>query len=191
MVDSPFAQAPIPRLDQVPLNVSGGLTAGTATDVFDDGRLGVIGTVSLSNKWRTRNVRSQSVLADFTLNSDFRDTVTDNRILLNGLVGVGLEVGDHVIRWTNLFIRDSVKLASLAQGTDFNDDDDIQRIGQNEGVRPGEVALQGGNAGQRKRRTAQAEHLVTLLREAEGQARADIAAAGNQHFCHDSSFPIA
>ncbi len=115
------------KLGEVPANFSAGITGGTATDVFDDGRLGVVATLSLSNKWRTRNVRSQSVLADFTLNSDFLDTVTDNRILLNGLVGVGLEVGDHVIRWTNLFIRDSVKLASLSQGTDFNDDDDIQR----------------------------------------------------------------
>jgi outer membrane receptor protein involved in Fe transport len=115
------------KLGEVPANFSAGITGGTATDVFDDGRLGVVATVSLNNKWRTRNIRSQSVLADFTLNSDFVDTVTDNRILLNGLVGVGLEVGDHVIRWTNLFIRDSVKLASLSQGTDFNDDDDIQR----------------------------------------------------------------
>lgn len=115
------------KLGEVPLNFSGGLTAGTATDVFDDGRLGVVGTVSLSNKWRTRNIRQQSVLANFALNSDFTDTVTDNRMLVNALVGVGLEVGDHVFRWTNLFIRDSVKLASLSQGTNFNDTDDIQR----------------------------------------------------------------
>ena len=115
------------KLGEVPLNFSGGLTAGTATDVFDDGRLGVVGTVSLSNKWRTRNIRQQSVLANFALNSDFTDTVTDNRMLVNALLGIGLEVGDHVFRWTNLFIRDSVKLASLAQGTDFTDSDDIQR----------------------------------------------------------------
>ena len=115
------------KLGEVPANFSAGITGGTATDVLDDGRLGVVATVSLSNKWRTRNVTSQSVLADFTLNSDFDEAITDNRILLNALVGVGLEAGDHVFRWTNLFIRDSVKIASLAQGTEFNDDDDVQR----------------------------------------------------------------
>lgn len=115
------------KLGEVPLNFSGGITAGTATDLADDGRLGIVATASLSNKWRTRNIRQQSVLANFALNSDFTDTVTDNRILVNALVGVGLELGDSVIRWTNLFIRDSVKLASLSQGTNFNDTDDIQR----------------------------------------------------------------
>ncbi len=115
------------KLGEVPLNFSGGITGGAATDVFDDGRLGVVATASISNKWRTRNIHQQSVLANFALNSDFTDTVTDNRMLVNALVGVGLEVGDQVIRWTNLFIRDSVKLASLSQGTDFNDTDDIQR----------------------------------------------------------------
>lgn len=115
------------KLGEVPLNFSAGLTAGAATDVLDDGRLGIVATASLSNKWRTRNIRQQSVLANFALNSDFVDTVTDNRILVNGLVGVGLELGDQVIRWTSLFIRDSVKLSSLSQGTDYNDDDDVQR----------------------------------------------------------------
>ncbi|GAA0271937.1 TonB-dependent receptor [Alteraurantiacibacter aestuarii] len=114
-------------LGNVPANWSGGITAGTATDVFDDGRLGVIATVSLSNKWRTRDITSQSVLADFTLDQDFNDLVTDNRMLFNALLGFGLEVGDHVIRWTNLFIRDTVKQSRLSQGTDFQDDDDIQQ----------------------------------------------------------------
>ncbi|MEO7553762.1 MAG: TonB-dependent receptor [Alteraurantiacibacter sp.] len=115
------------KLGEVPLNFSAGLTAGAATDVLNDGRLGIVATASISNKWRTRNIRQQSVLANFALNSDFTNTVTDNRILVNGLVGVGLELGDQVIRWTTLFIRDSVKLSSLAQGTDFNDTDDVQR----------------------------------------------------------------
>ncbi len=115
------------KLDDVPVNWSASLTGGTATDVFDDGRLGVLAAVSLSNKWRTRDIVSQSVLADFSLDNDFRNFVTDNRMLANAMLGFGLEVGDHVFRFTNLYIRDSVKHARLSQGEDYQDDDSIQQ----------------------------------------------------------------
>ena len=115
------------RLKDVPANWSASLTAGTSFDVFADGRLGVVFTGSISNKWRTRDIISQSILADFSLDTDFNDVVTDNRILVNGMLGLGLEVGDHVFRFTNLFIRDTLKQAALSQGEDFQDDDSIQQ----------------------------------------------------------------
>ncbi len=117
----------VQKLGDVPANWSASLTGGTATDVGDDGRLGVVATMSISNKWRTRDITSQSVLADFSLDSDFRDVVTDNRILANAMLGFGLELGDHVFRFTNLFIRDTVKQTTLSQGEDFQDDDSIQQ----------------------------------------------------------------
>ena len=58
------------KIGDMPVNWSAGLTAGTATDVFSDGRFGVIATASISNKWRTRDIISQSVLSDFTLASE-------------------------------------------------------------------------------------------------------------------------
>lgn len=115
------------RLGDVPANWSASLTGGTATDFGEDGRLGVIATASISNKWRTRDITSQTVLADFTLDSDFNDVVTDNRILVNALLGFGLEIGEHRVRWTNLFIRDSLKQARLSTGFDFQDEDDVQQ----------------------------------------------------------------
>ncbi|RPF71043.1 TonB-dependent receptor domain-containing protein [Aurantiacibacter spongiae] len=115
------------KIGDLPVNFSGGITAGTSFDVFSDGQLGVIATASISNKWRTRDITSQSILADFSLDTDFNDLVTDNRILVNGLLGFGLEFGDSRIRWTNLFIRDTVKQATLSQGEDFQDDDSIQQ----------------------------------------------------------------
>ena len=115
------------KLDEVPLNFSANLTAGTAFDVGDDGRLGIIATAAISNKWRTRNITSQSVNASFDLTSDFNDVVTDNRMLVNALIGFGLELGDHQFRWTNLFIRDAIKQARLSQGNIVQDDDDIQQ----------------------------------------------------------------
>lgn len=115
------------KLGDVPANWSASITGGTATDVGSDGRLGVVATVSVSSKWRTRDITSQTVLADFSLDSDFNDLVTDNRLLSNAMLGFGLELGDHVFRFTNLFIRDTVKQASLSQGDDFQDDDSIQQ----------------------------------------------------------------
>ncbi|WP_338242898.1 TonB-dependent receptor domain-containing protein [Aurantiacibacter hainanensis] len=139
-----FNQAPVTQLDigkqlgnpnlivlqkigDVQPNWSAGLTAGTSLDVFGDGLLGVVLTGSISNSWRTRNITSQAVLADFSLDSDFVDNVTDNNVLVNALLGFGLELGDHQFRWTNLFIRDTTKLARFSEGEDFQDDDSIQQ----------------------------------------------------------------
>ncbi len=111
------------NIDELPANFSGGFTAG---DSFDIGaaRLGVIATASLSNKWRNRSIISQTAVnAELDLDTDFRDFVTDNRILVNGLLGLGLEVGDHRFRFTNVFIRDSLKQSRLSIGEDFQDDD--------------------------------------------------------------------
>jgi TonB-dependent receptor len=41
---------------------------------------------------------------------------TDNRIIVNGLLGLGAEFGNHKIRWTNLFIRDTLKQGRIAAG---------------------------------------------------------------------------
>ena len=107
------------RIDELPANFSGSLTAGTAIDL-GAARLGVIATASLSNKWRNRFITSQTAInADLDLDTDFRDVVTDNRILVNGLLGFGLELGEHRLRWTNLYIRDTVKQSTLSQGEDF------------------------------------------------------------------------
>lgn len=115
------------KIDDLPVNWSAGITAGTAMDVFSDGQLGVIATASISNSWRNRNIVSQSAAnAELELDTDFRDFVTDNRMLVNGLLGFGLEVGQHKLRFTNLYIHDTLKRAALSQGEDFqNDDSDL------------------------------------------------------------------
>lgn len=113
------------EIDELPVNFSAGFTAGTAVDVFDDGQFGVIATASISNKWRNRFITSQTAVNEaLELDTDFRDSVTDNRVLVNGLLGFGLEVAEHKFRFTNLFIRDTLKRAALSQGRDFQDGDD-------------------------------------------------------------------
>ena len=52
--------------------------------------------------------------------SDTQRVTTDNRIIANGLLGLGLELGAHKLRFTNLFIRDTIKQGRLGQTEDFN-----------------------------------------------------------------------
>ncbi|WP_369027002.1 TonB-dependent receptor [Qipengyuania sp. RANM35] len=112
------------KISDLPVNFSGGITAGTAFDVFGDGRLGVIATASISNKWRNRYITQQTAAStDLSLDTDARDFVTDNRVLVNAMLGFGLEVGEHRFRLTNLYIRDSLKQASLEQSEDFQNGD--------------------------------------------------------------------
>lgn len=112
------------RIDRLPVNWSAGITGGTSFPVFANGRFGVIATAGVSNKWRNRSIISQTAVnADLDLDTDFRDFVTDNRLLVNGLLGFGLELGDHRFRWINLYIRDTLKQSRLSLGEDFQDGD--------------------------------------------------------------------
>ena len=109
----------------IPVNWSAGITGGT-TIPFANGELGIIATAGISNKWRTRDTLQQtSVNADLSGNpqTSYNRVITDNRVVVNGLLGFGLEIGDHKIRWTNLYIRDTLKQARLALGTDANQSD--------------------------------------------------------------------
>ncbi|WP_121119707.1 TonB-dependent receptor domain-containing protein [Croceibacterium ferulae] len=113
------------RLNRLPVNFSGSITGGTSTDVFDGGRLGVIATASLNNSWRNRLI-SRDFAADQDLGvlSTSQNYTTDNRVLVNGLLGVGLEIAEHRFRWTNLFIRDTLKQSVLGIGQDLENTQD-------------------------------------------------------------------
>ncbi|SNS09290.1 TonB-dependent receptor [Sphingomonas laterariae] len=117
------------RNHNIPANFSFDLSGGTAWDV-GDGRLGLVASASYSNSWRTRNVLQQSSLdpnLEGMPQSEFQTVITDNRVLLNGLVGLGYEFGDgQAIRWTNLYIRDVVKQGRLAAGYDRNVTDPVE-----------------------------------------------------------------
>jgi TonB-dependent receptor len=112
------------EVDALPVNWSGGITGGTSADIFSDGRIGMIATVNLSNKYRNRRIISQTPIGgNLQLRTDDVEFVTDNRVLFNVLLGFGLEVGEHKFRFTNLFIRDTLKRAALEQSEDRIDGD--------------------------------------------------------------------
>ena len=107
----------------IPANFSGELSAGTSFDVGSS-RIGLIAGGGISNTWRTRDAIQQVPLdAQGGLAGDFRTVATDHRALVNGLFGVGAEVGRHRFRVTNLYIHDTLKQAILGQGFDSNNND--------------------------------------------------------------------
>jgi hypothetical protein len=105
-------------------NVGFSLSGGTNFETGNQ-RLGILFGGGYSNSWQTRG-GLQQVAAGITpvdgvdtLNPDvdYRFLSTENRIVVNGLVAFGLEVGDHQLRWTNLYIRDTLKEARIQVGT--------------------------------------------------------------------------
>ncbi|MES2174707.1 MAG: TonB-dependent receptor [Pseudomonadota bacterium] len=106
----------VQRTNSLPFNFSGTLNGGTAFDI-GDARVGVIATAGYSNKWRTRdNLQQASLTVSEGAGKSAQQVVTDNQVTVNGLLGFGAEWGDQKIRWTNLYIRDTLKRASLAVG---------------------------------------------------------------------------
>jgi outer membrane receptor protein involved in Fe transport len=106
----------------IPANFSADISGGTSFD-FSGGRFGVIAGAGYSNTWRTRDARQQTSLDPGLTGipqTDFRSVITDNRIIVNGLLGFGLELGQHQLRLTNLYIRDTLKQGRLAAGFNRN-----------------------------------------------------------------------
>ncbi|MGE0179165.1 MAG: TonB-dependent receptor [Sphingomonas sp.] len=110
------------RNRNIPGNFSGEISGGTSFDV-GGGRIGVLAAAGFSNSWLTRDALQQTSndpdLAGIPQTS-FRTVTTDNRIILNGLFGLGASFGEHQIRWTNIFIRDTLKQGRLGAGFNRN-----------------------------------------------------------------------
>ena len=103
---------------QVQPNTSASLSGGTKFELGDV-TLGVIAAFGYSNTWRTRDTLQQTAstrdLSEKEL--DFRRVITDDRIVVNALTGYGLEWGDNKIRWTTLYVRDTLKQSRIGVGT--------------------------------------------------------------------------
>lgn len=108
------------RVDSQRPNLSGTITGGLSTDLSGDVTLGIIATASIRNRLRNRTVRNETGNSDLTeVLQSFSTFITDENILVDGLLGFGLDIGEHTIRWTNLYIRDSLKTARLAEGNNI------------------------------------------------------------------------
>jgi len=108
------------RNDNIPVNFSGDLSGGASINLGDT-LLGVIASASIANTWRTRQSLQQTAGApDLSVaDNNFNRVITDNRVVVSGLLGLGLEFDENKIRWTNLYIRDTLKQARLGVGNRF------------------------------------------------------------------------
>jgi TonB-dependent receptor len=112
----------VQTVGEVDPNYSGSLTGGTSW-LLGESQLGVIATAGFSNDWRTRdNIEQSPGSADLSIiDKDYRRVSTENHMVTNGLVGLGYEFGDgNKVRWTNLYIHDTLKRTSLAEGAQNN-----------------------------------------------------------------------
>ena len=111
--------AVVQRDTKLPANGSANISGGTNFDIGDDATMGILFNAGYSNKWRTRDTLQQtaSTLDLSQKELDFQRVITDNRIVVNGLLGFGIEAGEQKVRWTNIFIRDTLKQAQLGTGT--------------------------------------------------------------------------
>lgn len=106
--------------NHLPANFSVNFSGAKSFDV-GSGKLGIIGGAGYSNRWQTRDATNQTSLqGDLKdLESDFRRVTTQNRLIVNGLFGLAYEFGEtnqNKIRWTNLYIHDTIKHARLGLG---------------------------------------------------------------------------
>jgi TonB-dependent receptor len=103
------------RNRKIPANFSASASGGYVTD-WGDTRFGVIANFSFSNGWRTRGATQQTANGGSLFNSSY-GVRTENRIQLSGLLGFGLDLPQgHKLRFTNVFIRDTSKVARVRGG---------------------------------------------------------------------------
>jgi len=107
------------RNRNIPNNWSVGLSAGTSFAAFGDGEIGIIANAGLSNSWNTRDISQQQGDVSGEIASDFQTVITDNRVVANALLGIGVELGEHRFRLTNLYIHDTIKQGRLSSGFDL------------------------------------------------------------------------
>lgn len=115
------ATSVVQRNKFIPPNFAADFAMGSST-YWGDVRVGAIAAGGYSNSWQTREAIQQlsGGFASGVLNPDvdFVSVRTDNRIVVNGLLGAGVEFGEHQIRLTNLYIHDTLKQARIASGFD-------------------------------------------------------------------------
>jgi outer membrane receptor protein involved in Fe transport len=108
------------RNGDIPANFSAEISGGTRFDVGGDATLGLVASAGYNNSWLTRDALQQSTTdPNGAVEKEFRTVLTDNRVLVNGLLGIGLDIGEHTFRLTNVYIHDTLKQGRLSSGYDI------------------------------------------------------------------------
>jgi TonB-dependent receptor len=100
------------RNHNIPANFSASASAGYIT-AWGDTDFGVTGSIGFSNGWKTRGATQQTATSGALINSSYA-VRTENRIQLNGLLAMGLDLPQgHKLRFTNVYIHDTSKVARV------------------------------------------------------------------------------
>jgi outer membrane receptor for Fe3+-dicitrate len=108
----------VQTIDRIQPDLSGSLTGGTSWQLASS-ELGLIMAAGFNNKWRTRdNIEQTPGSFDLSvIDKDYRTVSTENRVVTNALFGLGYQTDAGArLRWTNLYVHDTLKRASLAEG---------------------------------------------------------------------------
>ena len=121
--------AVLQRNTNIPANMGLDFSAGTTFDVGAV-RLGIIASAGWENDWQTKAGKQQNALGEtggpdsaLILNQDFDFLSTEHHIKVNGLLGFGAEFDNHKIRFTNLYVKDTIKEARMQDGINRADFD--------------------------------------------------------------------
>ncbi len=128
-----FVNAPtslIQRNSDIPANFSADIEGGYSFYAFST-RIGLFGSGGFSNAWTTRDALRQEADSG-TPTEGARSVRTENRVTVNGLVGIGAELSDgDEIRLTGLYIHDTSKIGRKTEAFDVENNpsntDDVFR----------------------------------------------------------------
>ncbi|GAB1408078.1 TonB-dependent receptor [Thermomonas brevis] len=118
--------------DDIDPDVSFGGSAGTAFEIAEGWKLGLIGVANFENKWRTRTGIKQVGdynAAGLEINQDFAFGSTRNNARVNGLFGIGLKSDRHSVSWTSLYVHDTLKETKTSNGYNFNSSGNVRSDG--------------------------------------------------------------
>lgn len=112
-----------------PVNFGFDLSGGLKSD-SSLGTLGLVAVAGYSNSWTTRQgVQEESQFSGAVLvpvtSKAFESNQND--VQLNLLAGLSLDAGDHELKWTNFYVRNTTKEARISAGPDFDAGGEIQR----------------------------------------------------------------
>lgn len=107
--------------EETPVNF-GFQASGGLSEQLGFGTLGLVFVAGYDNKWQSREgVRQEGYIDEGQLKvgTDYQFQSTQNDIGLNLLGGVSLEAGDHEVRWTNFYTRNTTKEARTRAGFNY------------------------------------------------------------------------
>lgn len=122
----------IQQKNSIDPDFSFGASGGTAFELDNGMKLGVIGVASFDNQWRTRTGKQQNgvfTTSGAELYEDYDFATTRNNARVNGLFGLGLESEKHKLAWSTLYVHDTIKETRSRAGYNFNVGGDIREDG--------------------------------------------------------------